>query len=57
MPGVRASVAQFVSLFRVVNVVAVPVDPSRIDRLKAEQLEIGAKYGIGVTASLVRITP
>jgi hypothetical protein len=45
VPGVRASVAQFVSLFRVVNVVAVPVDPSRIDRLKAEQLEIGALIG------------
>lgn len=45
VPGVRASVAQFVSLFRVVNVVAVPVDPSRIDRLKAEHLEIGALIG------------
>jgi hypothetical protein len=45
VPGVRASVAQFVSLFRVVNVVAVPVDASRIDRLKAEQLEIGALIG------------
>jgi hypothetical protein len=42
---VRASVAQFVSLFRVVNVVAVPVDSSRLDRLKAEQLEIGALIG------------
>jgi hypothetical protein len=31
VPGVRASVAQFVSLFRVINVVAVPVDSSRID--------------------------
>lgn len=45
VPGVRASVAQFVSLFRVINVVAVPVDSSRIDRLKAEQLEIGALLG------------
>ena len=45
VPGVRASVAQFVSLFRVINVVAVPVDSSRIDRLKAEQLEIGALIG------------
>jgi len=26
VPGVRASVAQFVSLFRVINVVAVPID-------------------------------
>jgi hypothetical protein len=42
---VRASVAQFVSLFRVINVVAVPVDSSHIDRLKAEQLEIGALIG------------
>ena len=45
VPGVRASVAQFVSLFRVINVVAVPVDSSHIDRLKAEQLEIGALIG------------
>jgi hypothetical protein len=45
VPSVRASVVQFVSLFRVVNVVAVPVDPSRLDRLKAEHLEIGALIG------------
>jgi len=45
VPGVRASVAQFVSLFRVINVVAVPVDSSHIDRLKAEQLELGALIG------------
>jgi hypothetical protein len=45
VPSVRASVSQFVALFRVVNVVAVPVDPSRIDRLKAEHLEIGALIG------------
>ena len=45
VPGVRASVVQFVSLFRVVNFVAVPVDSSRLDRLKSEQLEIGALIG------------
>jgi hypothetical protein len=45
VPGVRASVAQFVSLFRVINVVGVPVDSSHIDRLKAEQLEIGTLIG------------
>jgi hypothetical protein len=45
VPAVRASVAQFVSLFRVINVVAVPVDSSRIDRLEAEHLEIGALIG------------
>ena len=45
VPGVRASVAQFVSLFRVVHFVAVPVDSSRLDRLKAEHLEIGALIG------------
>ncbi len=45
VPGVRASVAQFVSLFRVVNVVAVPVDSTGLDRLKAENLEIGALIG------------
>ena len=45
VPAVRASVAQFVSLFRVVNFVAVPVDSSRLDRLEAQQLEIGALIG------------
>jgi hypothetical protein len=48
VPGVRASVAQFVSLFRVINVVAVPVDSSRIERLKAEQLDIAALIGENV---------
>ena len=45
VPGVRASVAQFVSLFRVVNVVGVPLDPSRLDRLRAEHLDIGTLVG------------
>ena len=45
VPGVRASVAQFVSLFRVINVVAVPIDSSRLDRLEAEDLQIGALIG------------
>jgi hypothetical protein len=45
VPGVRASVAQFVSLFRVVHVVAVPVDSNRLDRLQTENLEIGTLIG------------
>jgi hypothetical protein len=45
VPGVRASVAQFVSLFRVVNVVGVPVDSRGLDRLKAADLQIGALIG------------
>jgi hypothetical protein len=45
VPAVRASVARFVSLFRVVNFVAVPVDASRIDRLKAEDLQIDTLVG------------
>jgi hypothetical protein len=45
VPAVRASVARFVSLFRVVNFVAVPVDASRIDRLQAEDLQIGNLVG------------
>jgi hypothetical protein len=45
VPGVRASVAQFVSLFRVVHMVAVPVDSNRLERLKADNLEIGALIG------------
>jgi hypothetical protein len=48
VPAVRASVAQFVSLFRVVYVVAIPVDTGRLDRLKAENLEIGALIGENV---------
>lgn len=42
VPGVRASVAQFISLFRVVHFVPVAVDTNRLDRLEAENLEIGA---------------
>lgn len=45
VPGVRASVAQFVSLFRAVNFVAVPVDSGRLERLKTENLEIGTLIG------------
>ena len=45
VPGVRASVAQFVSLFRVVNVVGVPVNSTGLDRLKAADLQIGALIG------------
>ena len=45
VPGVRASVAQFVSLFRVVNVVGVPVDSRGLDRLQAADLQIGALIG------------
>jgi hypothetical protein len=45
VPGVRASVAQFLSLFRVVHIVAVPVSEGRLDRLAAENLEIGAIIG------------
>ena len=45
VPTVRASVSQFLSLFRVVNFVPVPVDSNRLDRLKAENLEIGRVIG------------
>ena len=45
VPGVRASMSQFLSLFRVVHFVAIPVDESRIGRLEAENLEIGALIG------------
>lgn len=45
VPGVRASVAHFVSLFRVVNLVVVPVDSNHLDRLEAEELEIGGLIG------------
>ncbi len=45
VPAVRASAAQFLSLFRVVNIVAVKVEPSRLDSLKAQDLEIGKLIG------------
>jgi hypothetical protein len=45
VPAVRASVLQFVSLFRVVNYVPVRVDPARLDRLAAEHLDVGALIG------------
>ena len=45
VPTVRASVSQFLSLFRVVNFVPVAVDSSRLDRLEAKDLEIGALIG------------
>lgn len=45
VPGVRASVTEFLSLFRVVHIVAIPVDEGRLDRLAAENLEIGALIG------------
>ena len=48
VPAVRASVARFVSLFRVVHFVAVPVESSRLERLSAEQLDLGALIGENV---------
>lgn len=45
VPGVRASAVQFLSLFRVVNFVAVQMQPSRLDSLKAQDLEIGKLIG------------
>jgi hypothetical protein len=45
VPAVRASVARFVSLFRVVNFVAVPVDASRVERLQASDLQIDTLVG------------
>jgi hypothetical protein len=45
VPAVRASVARFVSLFRVINVVAVPVDSSRLGRLNADDLKIDTLIG------------
>jgi hypothetical protein len=45
VPDVRASASEFLSLFRVTSFVAVPVDPSRLDRLEAQDLEIGKLIG------------
>jgi hypothetical protein len=45
VPAVRASASQFLALFRVNTLVAVQVQPNRLDRLKAEQLEVGKLIG------------
>ena len=45
VPTVRAAVVQFVSLFRVVNVVGVPVTANHLDRLQADDLQIGTLIG------------
>jgi hypothetical protein len=45
VPAVRASVVEFVSLFRVVNVIGVPVNSNHLDRLKAENLQIDELIG------------
>jgi hypothetical protein len=45
VPAVRASASEFLSLFRVVNFVAVPVEPGRLDRLEANELGIGTLIG------------
>src|SRR5262245_13477704 len=48
VPAVRASASQFLSLFRATNFVAVHVDPSRLDRLASQDLEIGKLIGENV---------
>jgi hypothetical protein len=45
VPAARASMLQFVSLFRVVNYVPVRVDPARLDRLAAEHLDVESLIG------------
>ena len=45
VPTVRGSVSQFLSLFRVVHIVAVPVNEGRLDRLEAENLQIDTLVG------------
>jgi hypothetical protein len=48
VPAVRASAASFLALFRVSNFVAVEVDSSRLDTLKAQQLDIKSLVGENV---------
>ncbi|MPZ17457.1 MAG: hypothetical protein GEV06_06050 [Luteitalea sp.] len=45
LPSVRASAASFLALFRVVNFVAIPVDPNRLDALEARQLDLQRLIG------------
>jgi hypothetical protein len=44
-PAVRASAQSFLSLFRVVNFAAVPVDPGRLDALRAPDLDLDSLIG------------
>ena len=45
VPAVRTSAAAFLERFRVVNFVAVPVDPSRFDALGSQQFDLGRLIG------------
>jgi hypothetical protein len=45
VPAVRASAASLLALFRVVNFVAVPVDPDRLAALDAQQLDLKRLIG------------
>ena len=45
VPAVRASAAAFLARFRVTNFVAVPVDPRRLDALRAQQLDVERLVG------------
>jgi hypothetical protein len=45
VPGVRAAAASFLARFRVVNFVAVPVDPGRVSALGGQQVELGRLIG------------
>jgi hypothetical protein len=45
VPAVRASVASFLALFRVTNIVGVTVDPRRLDALESQQLDLRTLIG------------
>ena len=45
VPTLRAAVVRFASLFRVVNVIGVPVASNHLDRLKADDLQIDTLIG------------
>ncbi|MGH2400609.1 MAG: hypothetical protein ACRDF6_12290 [bacterium] len=49
IPAVRASAQAFLDLFRVVNFVAVPVDPDRLARLRSEEIDLPRLIGEQVT--------
>jgi hypothetical protein len=48
VPAVRASAASFLSLFRVTNLVVVPVNAGRLDALNASQLSPAELIGNNV---------
>jgi hypothetical protein len=57
MPAVRAAAQDFLDMFRVKRFVAVPVDPSRIDQLRARKLGVDTLLADNVEETTPRSEP